>query len=330
MSGPADLDGDLARELEHVAVQEEEAGQAERVDHAQLLLQARAGLVAVRAVGRVALVELVGAQLGEVAVGLGILGAGVAVAEVLVEVEGQAVGELSRLVERVRVVVFEPRLHRLGRGEDVGEVAAPHRLGGVERRVVAQRDEGVLQRAARARVGVDVAGGDRGHADALGQPRQRGVPRPVVALERALELDAQVVGAEDRVQALQAGLVVDALAGAAAQADEARRVLLERRPRHPRRRLVLVAVMDVGGRDDAAEVAPAGGVLDQQRDVAAVLERHLGAVDRAQAEAGGGHGELHRAAQAVVVGQRERVVAELRRRERQLVGQRGPVEEGEG
>ena len=99
---------------------------------------------------------------------------------------------------------------------------------------------------------------------------------------------------------------------------------------HLRRRLVLVAVVHVGGRDDAAEVAPAGGVLDQQRDVAAVLERHLGAVDGAEAEAGGGHGELHRAAQAVVVGQRERVIAELDRRERQLVGQRRPVEEGEG
>ena len=43
MSGPADLGGDLARELEHVAVQEEEAGEAERVDHAQLLLEAGLG-----------------------------------------------------------------------------------------------------------------------------------------------------------------------------------------------------------------------------------------------------------------------------------------------
>jgi hypothetical protein len=86
----------------------------------------------------------------------------------------------------------------------------------------------------------------------------------------------------------------------------------------------------VGGRDDAAEVAPAGGVLDQQRDVAGVLERHLRPVDRPQAEPGGGLGELHRARQAVVVGEREGVVAELRRRGRQLVGERCPVEEGEG
>ncbi len=39
--GPADLHGDLARQLEHVVVEQEEARQAEPLDHAQLLLQAR-------------------------------------------------------------------------------------------------------------------------------------------------------------------------------------------------------------------------------------------------------------------------------------------------
>ncbi len=39
--GPADLDRDLAGELEHVVVQQEEAGQPERLDDPQLLLQAR-------------------------------------------------------------------------------------------------------------------------------------------------------------------------------------------------------------------------------------------------------------------------------------------------
>ena len=36
-----DLDGHVARELQQVAVQDEEAGQPERLDHAQLLVQAR-------------------------------------------------------------------------------------------------------------------------------------------------------------------------------------------------------------------------------------------------------------------------------------------------
>ena len=43
-SGPRTSHGDLARQLEHVVVQQEEAGQPEPVDHPQLLLQARAGL----------------------------------------------------------------------------------------------------------------------------------------------------------------------------------------------------------------------------------------------------------------------------------------------
>ena len=46
---PAHLDRHLARQLEQVAVQEEEAGQAEPVDHAQLLLEPRVGGGAVRA-----------------------------------------------------------------------------------------------------------------------------------------------------------------------------------------------------------------------------------------------------------------------------------------
>ena len=46
---PAHLDGDLARQLEHLVVQQEEAGQPEPVDHPQLLLQARAGLAPRRA-----------------------------------------------------------------------------------------------------------------------------------------------------------------------------------------------------------------------------------------------------------------------------------------
>ena len=282
--GPAHLDGDLARELEHVAVQEEEAGQAERVDHPQLLLQARARRGAVRVAGRVALLEALRAQLGERAVGLRVIRAGVAVAEVLAEIEGQAVGERARLGDRARVVL-EARRHRLRRGEHMGEVAAAHGLRGVERGVVAQRDEGVLQRRPRAGVRVDVARRHGRHAEALRQLGEAAVAGAVVAVEGPLELDPQVVGAEDPQQPPQARLVVDALARAAAQADEPGGVLLERGERDLRGRLGLVAVVLVRDRDDPAEVAPAGRVLDQQRDVAAVLQRHLRPVDRAQPEA---------------------------------------------
>ena len=326
---PPHLDGDLARELQHVAVQEEEAGQAERVDHAQLLLQPRPRRGSMRVAGRVALLEAVRAQLRQRAIGLRVLRPGVAVAEVLREVEGQPPGQLARLRNRARVVL-EARRHRRRGGQHVGEVAAARGLRRVQRGVVAQGDERVLQRRPRAAVRVDVAGRHRRQPEALGQLGEAAVARAVVAVEGALELHAQVVGAEDPPQPRQARLVMDALARAAAQADEPGGVLLERRERDDRRRVALVAVVCVRGRDDPAEVAPAGRVLDQQRDVAAVLQRHLRPVDRVQPEARGGLRELHRAAQAVVVGERERLVAERGRRPHQLVRERGPVEEGIG
>ena len=79
---PADLHGDLARELQQVAVQQEEAGEAERADDPQLLLQpgVRGGMVG-RA-GRIALGQPGPAELGELARRLRVLRAGVAVPEV--------------------------------------------------------------------------------------------------------------------------------------------------------------------------------------------------------------------------------------------------------
>ena len=56
-------------------------------------------------------------------------------------------------------------------------------------------------------------------------------------------------------------------------------------------------------------------------------ERDLGAGDRAQPEVLGRVGELERPVDPVVVGERERVVAELDRPRGELLGQRGAVEE---
>ena len=96
------------------------------------------------------------------------------------------------------------------------------------------------------------------------------------------------------------------------------------------RRLAVVARVGVRAREDPAQVAPALLRVDQQGDVAAVVEVDLRPVDRLDAEPLRGLRELHRAAEPVVVGQRERAVAELGRGGGQLVGQRGAVEEGEG
>jgi hypothetical protein len=63
-------------------------------------------------------------------------------------------------------------------------------------------------------------------------------------------------------------------------------------------------------------------VLDQ-----AVREGQLDARDRPDVDRGAGLGEGHRAVQAVVIRDRQRVIAQLGRAQRQLLGQRGALEE---
>ena len=82
--------------------------------------------------------------------------------------------------------------------------------------------------------------------------------------------------------------------------------------------------------EDAAEVRVALAALTEERHVAAALERHLGAGDRPDAEVLRGMCELEGAVDAVVVGERERVVAELGGARGELLGQRRAVEERVG
>ena len=226
------------------------------------------------------------------------------------------------------------------------------------------RDERVLQRRTGARVRMDVAGRD---AAQLQLARKRGeapVARAIVAQVGALQLDAQALGAEGVAQRFEARPVVDAMGGAAAEADEPvgaiehgreRDVRLSRLarahagsgpparsrlplrvppcgvPRRVRRsRRPVPARVSVRARQQPAEVAPSALVLDEQRQVAAVVERQLGAVQRAQPNRLGRLGVLHRAADVVVVGQRERLVPQLARRDGLFVRQRSAVEEREG
>jgi hypothetical protein len=114
-------------------------------------------------------------------------------------------------------------------------VAASQRLGRVERRVIAQGDERVLQRRPRVRVRVDVPCRHRSNPEPLGQPGKTAVARAIVALERALQLDVQLLAPERGQQAAQRRLVVHPMARAAAEADEPRGVLLQRLERDDRR-----------------------------------------------------------------------------------------------
>ena len=358
----AHLAGHLAGELEQVAVQEEEAGEAELADRRQLGLEPARGFAAAAGLGAaVALVEAGAADLGQLAVGAGVLRARVAVAELGCQVEAQALGEPQRLGDRRRVL-GEALRHRRRRGEGRGGVAAPPRLARLQRRPQADRDEGVLEAGAAAGVRVDVAGRHAGDAEPLGEAGEPAVARAVAAPVGTLQLDPEAVAAEGVEQAAgqrrrpgriaaRPGPRHRAGAGAAGEADEplgARLDLLQRHRRLPGSAPGVVARMRVRLAQQPAEVAVADCVLDQQRQMkgtavevwvairfkprprSVVGDGQLGPGDRADAEAPARVGELHRAPDPVVVGEGEGRVAGFGRRGGQLHRRRGPVEEGEG
>ena len=180
-------------------------------------------------------------------------------------------------------------------------------------------------------MGMHVPGRDARDAESLGDPRQPPVASAIVAQERALQLDPQMPAPERFEQAPQRELVADAAKRTPAQANKPLRVIENLAQRHPclRWRSRLFTRVRVGARQDPAQVRPAPRVLDEQRQVATVLEIDLRTVDRAQAERPRGHGELHRTRDRVVVGQRKRFIAQLERSRHELVGKRGAVQERE-
>ena len=120
------------------------------------------------------------------------------------------------------MVVGEELEHLLRHAQDAFPVAAPLALARLERGVLFDRDEHVLEfRPARV-MGMDVAGDDRLDARVLGEIAQECVPLGVPALERPLQLDVEAVGAE-RVRQLGGSVwVADAepIARAAGEADK--------------------------------------------------------------------------------------------------------------
>ena len=162
-------------------MEQEEAGQPEVADHPQLLVEPGGGL----ARAPVALLEAVAAEGGQLRIRIRVLRAGVAVAEVLGQVEAEPLGEAPALLDRIRVLA-KARRHPLGRGEHVRGVAAPAGLRLVEGLAEPDRHHGVLERDPVARVHVNVAGGDGGHPQPLGQLREQPVAAAVVAPEGAL------------------------------------------------------------------------------------------------------------------------------------------------
>ena len=331
-AGAAHLGGDLAGELEHLPVQEEEPGELQLGDEGELLPQSCSRTIAiVRPL--VAVSERTLADVAELAVGgLEAVGeVGIAVAELLGQVEAQAGGDLGRAEHGV-AVLREAVDHLLGREQDGLVVAAPLLLAAVERGAAADRDERVLECATPLVVGVDVAGGDGGDAEVAGELSQGGDAAGVAALVRALELDVEAVPPERRRDARGSVRILrpQAVPCAARQADEAVGVREQRLERQLRGKGI-GALLRPGARvrlgEQPAEVRVALRRLDEQRDVGATVETDLGAGDRADAERLGRVGELERAVDAVVVGERQRLVAELGGARGELLGLRGPVEE---
>ena len=307
-------------------MEQEEARQPELADHAQLLLQPSTRLAVLAVVG-VALVQPRPAQLGELAVCLGVLRSRVAVAEVAREVELDALRDARGLRDRLGMV-GEPGRH-LGGGDHHGRcVAAALGLALVEGRQQPHRDERVLQPRAVRVVGVHVARRDAGHAQALGEASEQPVARAVAAPERALELDAKAIAAEGRQQALPVALG-RAVARAAGQAHDALRVLGDLRERRVRRRSLarVGARVRMRRRHEPAEVGVAGAVGREQGQVGAVIEGHLHARDRLDPQPLACVRELHRPPQAVVVGERDRLVAVHRGGRGDLLRRRRPVQE---
>jgi hypothetical protein len=220
-------------------------------------------------------------QLGQATRGALLLGPRIAVAEVPGQIERQPLGQRQRLANRLGVL-GEAGDHRLGRAHHMTVVAATQRLAGVERGVVAERHERVLQLGPGARVRVDVAGGHASDPQPPGVRCQRTVARAIVAGVWALQLHVQALRAERVEQPPGHALPILIAAGrrarehgpsgAARQADEALGVVDHRLHVHPRLRQLAssggVAGVPVGEGDDPAEVAPAALVAHEQRDVA--------------------------------------------------------------
>ncbi len=174
---------------------------------------------------------------------------------------------------------------------------------------------------------MDVPRGNGVDGQRGGEVTQGGVAASVAALERALELDVEAVAAEHRGEARCGARVENGEppAGATGEADEALGVFLQEGETEAR----LEPVVRMGGGEEPAEVGVSARRFAKESHVGRRVggERHLRSGDRSHTECLRRVGELERAADVVVIGERQRSVAELRRSDGQLLGKRGAVEE---
>jgi hypothetical protein len=211
-------------------------------------------------------------------------------------------------------------------------VPPPFLLAAVQRCAAADRDERVLESAPPLVVRVDVPGGDRGDPEVAGELAEGGVPPGVAALVRALKLDEEALSAERGSHTCgRIGIShPQSVSGTTGQADQPFAVLeqpVERELGRQRIRAFLRPGSCVRLGEQAAEVGVPPWRLDEQRDMGPSFQADLGAGDRPDAERLRRVRELERPADAVVVGERQGVVAEIGGTGGELLGLRSTVEE---
>ncbi len=273
----AHLERALAGELEHLVVEEEEAGEAEPPDQRELALQASAGTTLQQTVASVVpRAESVGADRGELlGRGVGAVGeVGVAVTELRGEVERQSLGELDRALGGGTIDPGEALDHLVRRAKDGLAVATALALAPVERGAAADRDERVLEKRAPRGVGMDVPRRDRLDAEMLGKVAKRGVSSHVAALVRALQLDEEPLPPERGGEPSRAMRVTkrQPVTGTAGEADETLVQLRDGLERHLglEQHSMLLALGPrprMSGGQDPAEVGVAAARLDEERQV---------------------------------------------------------------
>ncbi|MNV44845.1 hypothetical protein D3C71_1366180 [compost metagenome] len=202
----------------------------------------------------------------------------------------------------------------------VGEQAP---AGFAERAVVADRGEGVLQRAAAAHVHVHIAAGHQWNALVAAETTQALQARAVVGL--AVQLDCQPQPL--RKAGLQPLCILDARGRVCPQAQQARMQLFHV--------AVQAAVLALGrapaaGRDQLAQRGVAALVGAQQHQFRAVLQLEFGPGDQGQCVLLRGLPGAHDAGQRALIGDRQRVIALALGTREQLLGDGRTALETEG
>ncbi len=238
---------------------------------------------------------------GEVQVNLALLGDGPRVGEGL-----RQVGEQSR--------------HFRNRFEIVLRVRAQGGVGLIQRSVIADAGQHVVEAVALPAGVVDVVGGHQAHAQMAGQFRQPPREPPVPPQQVALKLDVEVLPSEEMQVPLprRLGLPLatgqqmgsDLPPGAARKTDQP---LLMLGQIGERQGGLTLAVGQLGVADQTTEAGVPGVVLRQEGEVIATVEGQLRPDNGLEAPLPGCAPEAHRAVQPVVVGDGQPLHAQLPR-----------------